>query len=84
MGQQEQAAKYFCGLVLRGTPAILPIITALKNGESITFEGKEVSCAYASVVALPLSLLQWAARVTIFCAECLPVHSGAVGVVTRE
>uniref|UniRef100_A0A803YC70 Zinc phosphodiesterase ELAC protein 2 n=1 Tax=Meleagris gallopavo TaxID=9103 RepID=A0A803YC70_MELGA len=26
-----------------GTPAILPIITALKNGESITFEGKELS-----------------------------------------
>ncbi|NWW41195.1 RNZ2 protein, partial [Panurus biarmicus] len=25
-----------------GTPAILPIITALKNGESITFEGKEL------------------------------------------
>uniref|UniRef100_A0A663EDV6 Zinc phosphodiesterase ELAC protein 2 n=1 Tax=Aquila chrysaetos chrysaetos TaxID=223781 RepID=A0A663EDV6_AQUCH len=24
-----------------GTPAILPIITALKNGESITFEGRE-------------------------------------------
>uniref|UniRef100_A0A8B9ZHL1 Zinc phosphodiesterase ELAC protein 2 n=1 Tax=Anas platyrhynchos TaxID=8839 RepID=A0A8B9ZHL1_ANAPL len=26
-----------------GTPAILPIITALKNGESITFEGRELS-----------------------------------------
>uniref|UniRef100_A0A8C8BE30 Zinc phosphodiesterase ELAC protein 2 n=1 Tax=Otus sunia TaxID=257818 RepID=A0A8C8BE30_9STRI len=26
-----------------GTPAILPIITALKNGESVTFEGKELS-----------------------------------------
>ncbi|NXG52109.1 RNZ2 protein, partial [Psilopogon haemacephalus] len=26
-----------------GTPAILPIITALKNGHSITFEGKELS-----------------------------------------
>ncbi|XP_064007236.1 zinc phosphodiesterase ELAC protein 2 [Pogoniulus pusillus] len=26
-----------------GTPAILPIITALKNGENITFEGKELS-----------------------------------------
>ncbi|XP_072207860.1 zinc phosphodiesterase ELAC protein 2 [Excalfactoria chinensis] len=26
-----------------GTPAILPIITALKNGETITFEGKELS-----------------------------------------
>ncbi|KAM8991892.1 zinc phosphodiesterase ELAC protein 2 [Ara ararauna] len=25
-----------------GTPAIFPIITALKNGESITFEGKEL------------------------------------------
>ncbi|XP_028940319.1 zinc phosphodiesterase ELAC protein 2 [Antrostomus carolinensis] len=25
-----------------GTPAILPIITALKNGESITFEGREL------------------------------------------
>uniref|UniRef100_A0A8C9N3S1 Zinc phosphodiesterase ELAC protein 2 n=1 Tax=Serinus canaria TaxID=9135 RepID=A0A8C9N3S1_SERCA len=25
-----------------GTPAILPIITALKNGESVTFEGKEL------------------------------------------
>ncbi|XP_063031695.1 zinc phosphodiesterase ELAC protein 2 [Melospiza melodia melodia] len=25
-----------------GTPAILPIITALKNGESITYEGKEL------------------------------------------
>ncbi|NXL87458.1 RNZ2 protein, partial [Alectura lathami] len=25
-----------------GTPAILPIITALKNGESISFEGKEL------------------------------------------
>lgn len=54
------AAKYLCGLVLRGTPAILPIITALKNGESVTFEGKEVRCACASVVALPLSLLHCA------------------------
>ncbi|XP_068007755.1 zinc phosphodiesterase ELAC protein 2 isoform X2 [Melanerpes formicivorus] len=26
-----------------GTPAILPIITAVKNGESITFEGRELS-----------------------------------------
>ncbi|XP_015735579.1 zinc phosphodiesterase ELAC protein 2 [Coturnix japonica] len=26
-----------------GTPAILPIITALKNGETVTFEGKELS-----------------------------------------
>ncbi|NXC42956.1 RNZ2 protein, partial [Penelope pileata] len=25
-----------------GTPAILPIITALKNGESVTFEGREL------------------------------------------
>lgn len=42
-----------------GTPAILPIITALKNGESITFEGREVRCICAfccGFVMLPPSL----------------------------
>lgn len=63
--------KYFYVLVSRGTPAILPIITALKNGESITFEGREVRCICASccgfAVLPPLLGSGWQSFCRFFC-----------------